>query len=297
MRHHLPSRVLLALATSLGLAIPAGPAHSSVGDDPSAPAAASASGLLTATLAGDTLMISWTPQNGDRVAVFDEHLAKFIYQGSGLATTLDVPADSGASLTVYRLGADGEEALGRVQAMRPPADSSLAEVVSVTSADATAVGLGTSQARERWQIDAGDHTTQVADLSDTTVPLGLGSTKQVVLTSSTIEEDVPTFLTQGVRLSAPVSYSQAEATDGGAVPANVVTNTLTQMFYDTFIPDKWVDAPDSDFIPYDCDAGDGSNYVYAGDDIVDEFNHPTAFRTRGKTPGTGACVPRGPLRR
>lgn len=278
----MPTRFVLTLTTSLGLALSAVPAHASVNLAMPSPAAASTSGPLSAALVGETLSITWAPQNGDRVAVFDEHHGKFIYRDHGLSTSLPIPSGESAALTVYRVGGQDAEVLGRVQAMRPVTGSSLGEVVSITTSKATSVGLGASQAREPWQVDAVGLLTQVVDLADTTVPLALGSHKQITLTSSTLKDGESLFLSQGLRLSAPLTYAQAEATDDGAVPAGVVTNRLTQMFYDTFIPTQYIDAPDSDFIPMDCESGDGSNYVYGGDGIADQMNS-NKFRTRAKT--------------
>ena len=214
--------------------------------------------------------IDWTPVGeADSYMLVDERTATVLWRGSGTSFTLALPAASSRSVLVVAVVGGEPKLLAKVLAVAPRLGSSLPSVVAASTAHQTEV-VATSTVRLLEPDDAAMDGGQARDagnqfvldhaLDDPLETIELGAFMAV--------DGVPTAAVTGLDLSPatlPVENITEDLGEGTVVPMVIYPIVKSTLPYETYIPLDYVDAPDAALIPFDCEAGDGSDYVFGGD--------------------------------
>lgn len=247
-------------------------------------------GVLNGTLEAGHLSVSWERNELHSLyAVVDEHTQKIQQIGSRAAYHEQVDTSDSAALLILGVRPDETvDVLGKVVASVPTRSSSVPAIVAV--ADSSGVALDWTEVPHvtSWQIGAGGQIVSTIAATSTELPIALsdiadsGETRLTVTGERTID-GVTTRIVNGIDVTlstldtASVNSSSSE---DEVVAGTVPSVKATRLKYETYIPDKYIPAPDNWAIPDDCESGDGSDYWYGGDDRGKAFNS-SRFRTLG----------------
>ena len=203
-----------------------------------------------------------------------------------------MPAVGSATLLVYGLTVgDAAVLLGKVQAMRLPSESVMGDSTMVTTTNGARLTWFGPPDVAVWTLKEVSSQTVLATLPGSgsaglmqaEFDVALPEEATIEVSGLTEVEDKPLELVSGYSLvppNVPASAVSSSLRQGDAVPASIPQVTSSRMTYETYIPWAYVDAPDMG-TSLDCESGDGSNYMYSGDDRTEiSYEHPR-YRTKG----------------
>ena len=229
--------------------------------------------------------IDWTPVGeADSYMLVDERTATVLWRGSGTSFTLALPAASSRSVLVVAVVGGEPKLLAKVLAVAPRLGSSLPSVVAASTAHQTEV-VATSTVRLLEPDDAAMDGGQARDAGNQFVlDHALDDPLETIELGAFLAVDgVPTAAVTGLDLSPatlPVENITEDLGEGTVVPMVIYPIVKSTLPYETYIPLDYVDAPDAALIPFDCEAGDGSDYVFGGDHRTGPEYESGFYRTR-----------------
>ncbi|MGP4087963.1 hypothetical protein [Streptomyces sp. KR55] len=250
-------------------------------------------GGVTAEVGGGFVEADWADVGGAvSYLVIDEREHKVLWSGKESQAKVPLRTGNSADLLVAAVGKDSNTSVTRILATNPPAGTRLEPLVSVSTPAGTLVSWQRAEGVRSYQVAGGGLGGQ-RSLSADSATLSVRSTRVLgqegrieVIGQTPIpksrEERQPPGQRYGVELTAPstrLSQVSAAAKPGDAVPFSPTGITSTVTDYETFIPSRYLDAPES-WTDFPCE-GElfGPDYWYSGDNR--QVGHGTGkYRTR-----------------
>jgi len=251
----------------------------------------SSSTTVTTSLAGlqgslaDGVLALHSSRGATGAVVVDERSAARVGTLDSSAFTTDLATGDSA---VYQVLEDNE-VVARIIATRAREGSLVPDLVAITTSQGTTIDWASTPGVAGWTVDGTpvmstdttlDHALQDPEESIEIIGLAAQNGEYVNVVNGLLL--TPPRPTSSAATASSRGDGSAMITDSGPVTSgNVVTVKRTEFVYENYIPYEYIDAPDGDLIPMDCESGDGSDYWYAGDDRGATYNHPR-YRTVGR---------------
>lgn len=254
---------------------------------------AKGSKFVTAGVTGSAMQVEWADHaDATHYLLIDDRRGKVLWRGDGTSAQLPLHAPSSADVLLVKMTRNGGSALAEVLATQPPVQSGLTPLVAVTAESGTQASWGAIADVPEYEIGRGEVASSRAVLDrsrqpEAELPAGLGDSGVFTISGNPVEEDPqqPDLAKQyGVEV-VPPSISVASIPNDADVGYTVVKAQPTQAQprttteYQTYIPQRYVDAPEN-FTNIPCD-GDlaGTNWVYSGDVRTDPEYNSNQYRT------------------
>lgn len=237
---------------------------------------------------GDSVALALA--DGQEHVVVDERQDKVVWRGDASSAHIPVRPGSSAKLTVAAVSDDGVQPVGTVLTSNPSPQSRQTPVIAVTTPSGTQLGWGGIPGATDYRVLTGpaNATRQTAAMTQptTNVPTTLGQHGRYEVLSNDIPQPDPNPDDQqapgpvtyryGVEVTPPNTDLAAMKSDvqvGDPVPAQPSGIVSTNNSYETYIPDKYIDAPE-DPLGLTCDGSFfGPDWWYNGN------NRQTAYHT------------------
>jgi hypothetical protein len=226
---------------------------------------------ITASMSGTELHLDWDAvPDAEGYLVVDERTGEVLRRTSATEFRTVVAAPTSASLLVFADTGSSSRFLGKALAVAGGRESAVPAAVAVTTGAGTEVrwepvaGVGT------WMVRSGELALPTTTGTTTVLPPTDGPEEPVVEIAGLLPaaEGGPTALVTGFTLASPRFTAVdmgGDAAEGDVIAASVPVIQSTRFAYETYIPDPYINAPDTGS-PFDCESGDGSDYWYSGDD-------------------------------
>lgn len=241
--------------------------------------------VVAATLSNSRLDIDWTPSSStEAYLVVDERSGEVLQRSGVTEFSTPVTAPQSRSLLLFADIGDSARLFGKVLAMAPGSNSGLPEAVAVVTSKDTTLQWLPIPGVTTWSITNGDGDLLLSVTGNTvTMPGVLGSADlEYQVVGQHVVDDKPTEVLSGFDLTTGTYDADdvgGDAQEGDVIAAGVYPIVTSRVPYETYIPDKYINAPDTGSI-FDCESGDGSDYWYGGDDRGLAYESGK-YRTRG----------------
>lgn len=251
-----------------------------------APASADGGSPVSASVDHTSLALAWEAVPGaEAYLVIDERSRRVLWRGTETTHTESLQAPTSRSLLIFADLGPQTRLLGKALAMVPAKEAALSPSVAVTTMERTDLTWEEVPGAENWRLSA-DRGLTTSSLSGLDASVGhtlsTPGEQAVELSADALVDGTPTRLVSGFALAQPgvtASDVGGDVQQGDVVAAGVYPITTSRVPYETYIPDQYIDAPDTGS-PADCESGDGSDYWYTGDNRGVAYNSGK-YRTRG----------------
>jgi hypothetical protein len=254
-----PRGIAFSALAALALvgALTATPATAAVGDD------------LTATISATEITLTWPDVEGaEAYLVVDERSGEVLWRGTANRYPTPLVGPTSRALLVFADLGNAAEFLGKALTMAPDSSSALPAAAAVSTRTGTDLVWTSVPGVDSWTVSTGGTDLVSTTTTSVSIPLTAGEREETVeLGGLTLVGGEATRLASGFVLSEPQFTAAdvgAESAEGDVVAASVPVIQSTRFSYEAYIPDQYVNAPDTGS-PFDCESGDGSDYWYTGD--------------------------------
>lgn len=226
-------------------------------------------------VAGDTLTLRWAEHpSAVGYVVVDDYRQQVLVRSSQNEAELAISASDAVALLVVAITDNGPVILEKVLVTVPEAGSARTVMSAVTTPSGTHFTWGALSGVTTYLVDGtgippATLTTPAVDL-----PVSLGETANFEMhakpaLTTTITDRAVTDISYGIEITPPVtdvsSISVATA-PGDTLPADIPKLIMSSFKYETYIPYKYIDAPEDGYA-INCESGDhGEDWWYNGND-------------------------------
>ncbi|MBW4721509.1 hypothetical protein [Saccharothrix obliqua] len=225
--------------------------------------------------------------------VVDDRAHRVLWRGAEASTQLPLPQSTSAALVVVSMAASEVRPVATVIATNPDPSSQLTPLTVVTTTVESSVTWGAIPGANSYVVTAGqaDAPRQVGRTVEAgaVLPVTLGQSAQYQFTSNSIQDGHgkregggPVSYRYGVEITPPttvIAEIPATASVGDEVAAVAPAIINTEHSYETFIPTRYIDAPEDPF-GLTCEGSwGGPDWQYSGDNRGVGWN-TGLYRTR-----------------
>lgn len=251
---------------------------------------------VTTQLSGSSLQLDWSKREGaTHYLLIDDRTQTVLWRGESTSAQLPLAAPNSSDVLLVAATPRGANPVAEILATHPPAESGLTPLVTVTTEATANAAWGPIAQVPAYDVGEGK-PGQVQTLSRSTkaatqLPARLGQTGRFTITGDPVEpasakpEDDVTKR-YGVEITPPSTGTDTippDAQVGQTVPQSqpAQSTARTSTDYQTYIPRKYVDAPEN-FTQVPCEGSlGGPDWWYSGDTRRGPEYDSDQYRTRG----------------
>jgi hypothetical protein len=256
-------------------------------------AAVAETGRISLRVDGDAVTLNWGQKSGaGKYLIVDERARRVVWAGSRSRAEVPLRRDSSADLLLAAVGDRGTEPVGKALVTHPAPRSGLSPLAAATTGAGTHVSWEPQKDVEDFHVSGPEPSRETVPANDPSPSVRfsapLGDEAEIEIVADASAKPAPGYR-YGLRVSPPsvdVEAIPAETAralgPGDRVPAGAtgtarLAKTVTA--YETFIPARFLDVPETPAFPCDSEPA-GTDYWYSGDGR-EVGNGTGKFRTRG----------------